>query len=134
MSDPILHEILLKLGRIEEGQEQLRDDFDKETDRSRENRKDLHGKVDSLSDRIGHVETTIQVAGQVTAQARDKIDALETKINTDVQPTVDEFKRMKMIGWSAVGLVGLGGTAFGASLIWWGEQTISAIRHFLRIP
>jgi hypothetical protein len=33
-----------------------------------------------------------------------------------------------------VSIVGIGGTAFGASLIWWGEQVISGIRHFLRIP
>jgi hypothetical protein len=40
---------------------------------------------------------------------------------------------MKMIGWGVVGIVGIGGTAFGAAMIWWGEQTINAVRHFLRI-
>lgn len=104
----------------------MREDFDQEKEHAHESRKDVHRKIDDLADRVSKAETTIQVAGQVTAQTRDRIDAVE--------PTVDEFRRMKLVGWSIVGIVGIGGTAFGASLIWWGEQTINGIRHFLRIP
>jgi hypothetical protein len=132
--DAILHRILEKLGSIEAGQNQLRSDFDRERDRSRESRGDLHEKVDAVGDRLSHLETTVQVAGQVTAQARERIAAMEETLTDDVKPTVDEFKRMKLIGWSVVSIVGLGGTAFGASLIWWGEQMISALRSLLRIP
>lgn len=32
------------------------------------------------------------------------------------------------------GVIALRGTAFGASLIWWGEQVGSALRGLLRIP
>lgn len=112
----------------------LRDDFDTEKDHAHDSRKDVHRKIDELTGRVGDVETTVQVAGQVTAQTRDRIDAMDSTLNKDVKPTVDEFKRMKMIGWSVVGIVGLGGTAFGASLIWWGEQVGSALRGLLRIP
>lgn len=112
----------------------LRDDFDTEKDHAHDSRKDVHRKIDDLAGRVGDVETTVQVAGQVTAQTRDRIDAMDKTLNTDVKPTVDEFKRMKLIGWSVVGIVGLGGTAFGASLIWWGEQVAIAVRGFLRIP
>ena len=112
----------------------LRDDFDTEKDHAHDSRKDVHRKIDELTGRVGDVETTVQVAGQVTAQTRDRIDAMDLTLNKDVKPTVDEFKRMKMIGWSVVGIVGLGGTAFGASMIWWGEQTVAAIRGWLRIP
>ena len=112
----------------------LRDDFDVEKNHAHDSRKDVHRKIDDLTDRVGKVETTVQVAGKVAAQTRDHIDSMESTLNDDVKPTVDEFKRMKLIGWSVVGIVGLGGTAFGASMIWWGEQTVSAIRHFLRIP
>lgn len=112
----------------------MRGDFDTEKDHAHESRKDVHRKIDDLAGRVAEVETTIQVAGHVTAQTRDKVTAMESTLTDDVKPTVDEFKRMKLIGWSVVGIVGIGGTAFGASLIWWGEQVINGIRHFLRIP
>ena len=111
----------------------LRDDFDTEKDHAHESRKDVHRKIDDLSGRVSQVEGTIQVSGHVTAQTRDKVTAMEATLTEDVKPTVDEFKRMKLIGWSVVSIVGIGGTAFGASLIWWGEQVISTIRAFLRI-
>lgn len=112
----------------------LRGDFDDEKGHAHESRKDVHRKIDGLADRVGQIESTIQVSGHVTAQTRDKVDAMESTLTDDVKPTVDEFKRMKLIGWSVVSIVGLGGTAFGASLIWWGEQMITAMRGFLRIP
>ena len=112
----------------------MRDDFDTEKGHAHESRKDVHRKIDDLAGRVGSVEGSVQIAGQVTAQARDKIEWFEAKLTTDVIPTIDEFKRMKLIGWSVVSIVGIGGTAFGASLIWWGEQVVSTIRHFLRIP
>ena len=47
---------------------------------------------------------------------------------------MDDRKRTKTVGLSIVGLIGIGGTAFGAALIWWGEHTVSFIRWMLRIP
>lgn len=123
---------------------EMRDDFAQEKDHAHESRTDVHRKIDDLTDRVGKVEGKIEIAGQVTAQTRDRIDdvsegvterldAFDTTLTTDIKPTVEEFKRMKMIGWSIVGVVGVGGTAFGASLIWWGEQVANAIRSLLRI-
>lgn len=129
----ILHQILEKLGSIAAGQDQLRKDFDRERDQSRDSRHDLHDKVDVFGERLIHLEATVQIAGQVAAQTREQILGFEKTLTEDVTPTVDEFKRMKLIGWSVVGVVGLGGTAFGASLIWWGEQVGNAIRSLLRI-
>lgn len=123
----------------------LRGDFDQEKQHAHESRVDVHRKIDGLTDRVGKVENKIEIAGQVTAQTRDRIDdvktdvnermdVLETTLTNDVKPTVDDFKRMRAIGLGLVGIVAIGGTAFGASLIWWGEQTVTAIRGFLRIP
>lgn len=40
----------------------------------------------------------------------------------------------KLIGWGVVSIVGVGGTAFGASIMWWGDQVVTALRGWLRIP
>lgn len=91
-----------------------------------------------VCERLGKVEHAVAVDAAVTAQHRDKIDErlaeIERTLSEDVKPPVEEFKRMKMVGLSVVGVVGIGGTAFGASLIWWGEQTIQFFRWLLRIP
>ncbi|KRA44714.1 DUF1515 family protein [Devosia sp. Root635] len=124
---------------------ELREDFDEEKGHDRDARRDMHRKIDELTDRVGKVEGKIEIAGQVTAQTRDRIDdvsadvterldGFDKTLTVDVTPTVEEFKRMKMIGMSVVGVVALGGTAFGASLIWWGEQVVATIRSLLRIP
>ena len=47
---------------------------------------------------------------------------------------VDDMKRMKMLGGTIVGLIAIGGTAFGASLIWWGEQVAGLFRYLLKLP
>jgi len=125
MTDPILHEILQKLGRIEEKQDRVRVDLDKEQEHARENRAAIHQKLGDLTDRMTKVESSITVAAGIDVQVRNELNAMK--------PAVEDFTRMRSIGLSAVGVIALGGTAFGASLIWWGEQMITAIRGFLRI-
>lgn len=104
-------------------------------------REDLAAERTSRSqvyERLGKVEHAVAVDAAVTAQHRDKIDGrlaeIERTLSEDVKPPVEDFKRMKTVGLSVVGLVGIGGTAFGASLIWWGEQTIQFFRWLLRMP
>lgn len=126
MTDPILHEILQKLGRIEEKQDRVRVDLDKEQAHARDHRAAIHEKLDDLNERMTKAESSITVAAGIDVQVRDELNAMK--------PAVEDFTRMRSIGLSAVGVIALGGTAFGASLIWWGEQVVSAIRGFLRIP
>jgi hypothetical protein len=125
-TDMLLGKLIESVAGLRRDITDLRGDFDLEKDHAHESRKDVHRKIDDLADRVSKAEATIQIAGQVTAQTRERIDAVE--------PTVDDFKRMRSIGIGIVGIVAIGGTAFGASLIWWGEQTVTAIRGFLRIP
>ena len=117
------HEIMRSLGRLEEGVRQLRADFDAEKEHTRESRGKTHGKLD-------HLEETIVISGQVAAQTRDRIDVVEKKIETDIKPTVDEFRRMKLVGFGVLTAVAVAATALGLSLATIGEQ----IRAWLRIP
>lgn len=116
---------------------QIRDDFAAEREASRQSRAKLHERMDEVVDRVGKIEGDIAILGQVDGQVRGEVSALKATVEAnqaDLKPTVDEFRRMKMVGLSVVGLIGIGGTAFGASLIWWGEQTVSFFRWIFRIP
>ena len=116
---------------------QIRDDFAAEREASRQSRAKLHERMDEVVNRVGKIEGDIAILGQVDGQVRGELVALKATVEAnqaDLKPTVDEFRRMKMVGLSVVGLIGIGGTAFGASLIWWGEQTVGFFRWILRIP
>lgn len=117
--------------------EQIRDDFQEEREASRQSRARLHERMDSVASDVGTIKGDIRILGEVDGQVRGELQALKATVESnqaDIKPTVDEFRRMKMVGLSVVGLIGLGGTVFGASLIWWGEQTVGFFRWILRIP
>src|SRR5215217_3948383 len=117
--------------------EQLRDDFQEERVADRQSRARLHERMDSVAEDVGTIKGDIRILGEVDGQVRAEVQSLKVTVESnqaEIKPTVDEFKRMKMVGLSVVGLIGIGGTAFGASLIWWGEQTISFFRWALRLP
>lgn len=117
--------------------EQLRGDFQEERDAARQSRAKLHERMDAVAEDVGTIKGDIRILGQVDGQVRGEVQALSATVSAhhaEVSPSVDEFKRMKTVGLSIVGLIGIGGTAFGAALIWWGEHTVSSIRWLLRIP
>jgi len=112
---------------------ELRGDFDEEKGHAHESRKDVHRKIDDLTDRVGKAETTIQIAGQVTAQTRNLIDVLDSTVTKDVKPTVEEFKKIKTMGHGVIVATGVAGGALGLTAAWWGEQFLNLARHLLRI-
>lgn len=99
--------------------------------------RDVSGKLDSVVDRVGKLETAVAVDVAVTAQTRDKIDArvaaVEKMLAEDVKPQTDDLKRMKMIGIGFLTLVGIGGLTIGGMLVWMGDAAINAVRTWLRI-
>lgn len=123
-------QILEKLGRVQEGVERLREDLRTEQEHAHESRSAVHGRLDDVGVRLGQVESAIAVDGQISAQVRAEVAALRENFNKSKE-TIDEFRRMKAVGVGIVGLVGLGGTAFGASLFWWGDAVKAAITHWL---
>lgn len=117
--------------------EQLRDDMQEDREASRQSRTRLYERIDAVANDVGTIKGDIRILGEVDGQVRGEVQSLAATVEAHhaaVAPAVDEFKRMKTVGMSIVGLIGIGGTAFGAALIWWGEHTVSFIRSILRIP
>lgn len=80
--------------------EALRSDVREDLTAERQSRKDVH-------ERLGELETTVAVTGQIVAQQRDKITAMEPTV-TDWQ---DLLKTSKRISWafSIAGITTIGG-------------------------
>lgn len=121
-----LHEIMRILGRLEEGQERQRADFETEQQHTRESRERTYEKLEKI-------DVDVSIVGKVAAQARDKADAVEKIVVDDVKPVTDEIKQMKLRGLGALWAIGLLATAFGFSVASFGEGVLAWARAALKI-
>lgn len=111
---------------------QFREDYAQDQEAAQTSRAAIRQRMEEVVDRLGKMETTAALSGQIDAQVRTELDALRRKL-TEVEPVAVEWGRVKSIGkWAASGLlasgVGLGALAASA-----GDQVVAAIRAFLRI-
>ncbi len=111
------------LGRLEATIEGLKGDI--------ADGKDSRGRIHAKLEKI---EVDVSIVGQVAAQARDKANAVEQVVATDVKPATDDFKRMRTIGFVGLSLLGFAFTALGITLATVGEGVVNTIRTWLRIP
>lgn len=129
MAEPTI--VLLEMVR------QLREDYARDQEASRESRAALHRRVDEVIERLAQIETTVAIAGQIDAQVRQELDALKSTVEvnaTSIAPTVDEWRRIRAIGIGIVGLLAVGGISIGAAAMWAGEALVNAVRGWLKIP
>lgn len=114
------------LGRLEEGQERQRADFDAEKHATHDHRVTMYNKLDK-------VEETIGIVGQVAAQAREEAKAIKKVVEEDVKPATDDFKRMRSFGKWTITAVAFGATALGITLATVSEGVVNTVRSWLHI-
>jgi len=115
----------------------LKEDIAEEREASRQSRAAMRDRIEDVADRLAHIEATMAVAGAIDAQVRNELDALRAAVKDNraaVQPTIDEWARVKLMGHGVVWTVGIAGAAFGASAWWFWDQIVAGIRALLRIP
>jgi hypothetical protein len=66
---------MLALGRLQEGMDRRRSDFQEEKRDAHDSRAVIHRRLDEQADQIGHLETTVTIRGEVDAQLQDQIMA-----------------------------------------------------------
>lgn len=64
--------------------EQLRDDYARDQEAARSSRAKLHERVDDIVERIGKMETTAAIAGQIDAQVRIELDGLNQRMHREM--------------------------------------------------
>lgn len=120
--------------------EQLRDDVASDRETSRQSRATQHQRLDEVIDRLGKMETSIAIAGQIDAQVRTELDDLKQTVTTnqlEVAPTVEQWQDMlktgRRVSWvlGISGLLSLGGLI--ALATWAGDAAVNAVRAWLRI-
>ena len=114
----------------------LKEDIAEDREASRKSRAAMRDRIEEVVERLGKLETTVAVSGHIDAQVRNELDALRTSLAENraaVQPTIDEWRRVKLMGHGVVWTVGIAGAAFGASAWWFWDQIVAGIRALLRI-
>lgn len=121
------NEILIILGRVEEGLYRLRLDFEEEKNDTKDSRGRMHTKLEKI-------EVDVGIVGQVAAQAREEATELKRIIDEDVKPATDDYKRVRAIGKGTLWAVGLAAGGAGITIATVGDTVINWLRAVLRIP
>jgi predicted transcriptional regulator len=136
-SNDLLHEIMRTLGRVENGLDRIRDDFQEEKESAHESRAVIHRRLDEQATQISKTETTIAIRGQVEAQVRDEIRSLKATVeknHEEVVPSIAEWRRIKILGAGFGGILLLLGISVGAIVTWASDTASSIVRQWLKLP
>ncbi len=130
-------DIMLALGKLQEGVDRLRVDFQDEKGMAHESRAVIHQRLDNQALQIAHMETTIAISGEIDAQIRGEIKGLKETVEKNqgiVSPALEDWKRLKTLGVGISGLIALAGLTIGGIVAYMSETAVSGIRHWLKIP
>lgn len=134
-------DVMLMLGEIKatvQGTKEevgnLRDDVRIDNEAAQKSRTAMHARLDSQSEQISHLETTVAISGEVDAQLRDRLIALEHTVSKNhdaVQPHIEDMKRMKTLGWGISGLIAIAGLTVGSIVVYASDAAKAAVKHWL---
>lgn len=111
----------------------LREDMRQDRRDSKESRKVMRDRIDDLSKDLNQARMDIQIGVHADAQVREEIKGLKKDIG-EIEPAVEEWRRIKGVGLTFASLLAIGGVSFGAALMWAGDAVAQWIRHILRAP
>ncbi len=132
----LLHEIMRTLGRLEEGVDRIREDFQQEKEDAHESRAVIHRRLDDHVKQMAKTDETITIAALVDAQIRDEVKALQLTVHQNqekVEPALSEWRRIKILGTGVGGLLLMLGISAGAVITWASDTASQWVRHWLKL-
>lgn len=121
---------------MEEGLDRIREDFQEEKESAHESRAVIHRRLDEHTQQMAKTDETIAIAGFVDAQLRDEMKALQITVRQNhekVEPALDEWRRIKILGAGVGALLLALGISVGALITWASDTAVSIIRHWLKL-
>ncbi|MGR8923878.1 DUF1515 domain-containing protein [Rhizobium leguminosarum] len=129
-------DILLMLGRVEEGVKRIREDFQEEKQSAHESRAVIHRRLDEQRQQIHLLDKVVEISSGVDATLREEIKSIKETVQKNheaVAPTLEEWKKMKNLGYSISGLIGFAGLTIGGMIAYASDGAVAALRHWLKI-
>lgn len=127
-------DVMLALGRLQEGVDRLREDFTEEKASAAQSRKSIYEKHDALAHEMTKLKSDVVISAQIGAQTRNEVQSLVTKVDqnkADIQPSLEDWRRIKNLGLGITGVLALGGVTVGAFLSMGVDAFKAALRQWL---
>lgn len=115
-----LRDVMLALGRVQEGVDRLRDDFTDEKKSASVSRKSMYERQEELAQELTRLTADMQAVSQKIEQHK-----------ADIQPSIDDWQRIKNLGMGITGILALGGLSVGAMLSLGLDACKAALRQWL---
>lgn len=115
-----LNDVMLALGRVQEGVDRLRDDFTEEKQSASVSRKSIYERHDDLSHELARLKSDVQIIGQKVERHKDEIKS-----------AIEDWQRIKTLGVGITGILAIGGLSIGATLAMGVDAFKAAMRHWL---
>lgn len=136
-------DILRALGRvegrltgIEESVALLREDVSDEKQNAHESRSVIHRRLDEQGTQINLLDKAVVINTGVDAQVRDELKSIKETVQKNhetIQPTLEEWKRLKTLGYGVSGLIAFAGLTIGGMVAYASDGAAAWIKHWLKI-
>ncbi|MGR9188846.1 DUF1515 domain-containing protein [Rhizobium leguminosarum] len=138
-NDDIMHalgKLEGSLAGIHDSVAQLRKDVGDEKTNAHDSRAVIHERLDEQARQIHLLDMTVTVSSNVDGQIRDEIKTLKETVEKNheaVAPTLEEWKKMKTLGYGISGLIAFAGLTVGGIVAYASDGAVAWIRHWLKI-
>lgn len=136
-------DILRALGRvegrltgIEENVSLLREEVSDEKQNAHESRSVIHRRLDEQGAQINLLDKAVVINTGVDAQVRDELKSIKETVQKNhetIQPTLEEWKRLKTLGYGISGLIAFAGLTIGGTVAYASDGAVAWLRHWLKI-
>lgn len=136
-------DILRALGRvegrltgIEENVSLLRGEVSDEKDNAHESRSVIHRRLDEQAKQINLLDKVVEINAGVDAQVREELKVIKETVQKNhesVQPTLEDWKRLKTLGYGISGLIAFAGLTIGGMVAYASDGAVAWLRHWLKI-
>lgn len=136
-------DLMLALGRVEgklTGIEDkvalIREDVSEEKDNAHESRAVIHRRLDEQMKQIYLLDKVVEINAGVDAQVREELKVIKETVQKNhdaVQPTLEDWKRLKTLGYGISGLIAFAGLTIGGMVAYASDGAVAWLRHWLKI-
>lgn len=135
MDDP--EGISRSLGKVEGTLQQLIKAAEEDRASAAEWRRSVYHLLQDHADQINDLKTDVRIGAEISAQARESAksvgEQLNERMDEDIVPTIEEWKKIKAMGLGMFALISLGGAMVIATIAYFWDAIAAAIRSGLRI-
>ncbi|NNH67840.1 DUF1515 domain-containing protein [Rhizobium laguerreae] len=125
-----------RLSGIEESVSLLREDLSDEKDNAHQSRTVIHQRLDEQMRQINLLDKIVEISSGVDVTLREEIKALKETViinHAAVQPTIEEWKKLKTLGSGISGAIALSGLTVGTIIAVYGKATLVSFLSWFKV-